>query len=89
MLTEQLLTNLFYIGKIKDKYFIFEEALDKGRMIYAAHPDPFHTIEDAHLWLIETARKLTTDKFKVLCVEIEKEYMFIRETEIEKPTDNV
>lgn len=83
METERVLTNLFFIGKIKDKYFIFEEAPNKGKMIYAAWQEAFHTIEDAHLWLIETAKEITTDKIKVSCVEIEKQYMFIRENLVE------
>lgn len=66
------LTNTFYVVKIKDKYYC-----SCSIFLYDLR-GPFHTLEEAHLFLIEEAAKSSTDKEKTECVEIEKAYLFIR-----------
>lgn len=72
----------FYIVNIKDQYFIFSEGA------FLDVPEPFHTSELAHLWLIEKAKELSTDTINVMCVEVEREYIFIKE-KVENETDNM
>lgn len=75
----QHLTDLYFIGKVKDKHFIFRQMAGKGGlMVFGSDGESFHTVEDAHLWLIEKAKEDSSDNIKYSCVEVEKEYLFLR-----------
>lgn len=84
------LTDVFYIGKIQDKYYIFVQTWKvKEGMEFISLKGEFHTIEDAHLRLIEIAK----DQSRILnvkCVEVEKQYMFLKsEFEAEEKEANI
>jgi len=72
----------FYIVNIRDQYYIFSQGA------FIDEVGGFHTSELAHLWLIEKAKELSTDAITVQCVEVEREFIFIKE-KVENETDNL
>lgn len=71
-------TNLFFIAKILNKYWVFEQALMGGRMEFLQHTESFHTKEDAHKWIVDKSKELSTDACEMHCVEIEGHYLITR-----------
>lgn len=67
----------FYIGKIQEQYYAFYAMPEMGGVIYSIASPPFHTVEDAHHFLIEKAKSQSTDTFKITCVDMIQQYMFI------------
>lgn len=72
------LMSTFFIGKVSDKYYVYEIQAMFGGVTFANAEGPFHTSEDAHLWLIEKAKDMTDESQIMKCVEIERQFIFIK-----------
>lgn len=76
---KQLLAN-FSIGKINDKFYAFYVRADMGGVCFGIASPEFHTSEDAHAFLVEKAKKDSTDAIKIICMEVERSFSFIADT---------
>ncbi len=75
----------YFIGKIVDKFYIFHIRASLGGVSFSTESDAFHTVEDAHLWLLENCKENSTPETTLLLVEVQKEYMLIgQENDIEQ-----
>ena len=72
----QILGN-YMIGKLSDKYYIFYVRASLGGVLFSQINDEFHTIEDAHLYLLEMAKEKSMPDNTMLIVEVAKNYMLI------------
>jgi hypothetical protein len=73
----------YFIGKIRDKYYTFFEMPVLGGVAWSQGSDAFHTLEDAHQFLIDKCKEASTPTAKITCVEIAAQYMGIREEVLE------
>ena len=70
----------YMIGKILDKFYVFHERVAWGGVSFSQASDAFHTIEDAHLYLLEQSKEESTPDTTISVVEVQKNYMWISET---------
>lgn len=67
----------FSIGKVEDKFYVFYVMAANGGVMFSQSSPPFHTEEDAHLYLIEKAKEESTAEAKVSCIEITRSFMYV------------
>ena len=68
----------FFIGRTASKYYVYEIQAMFGGVTFANAEGPFHTSEDAHLWLIDKAKSKSADDAPVNCIEVERQFVFIK-----------
>lgn len=67
----------YFVGNIGNVFRVFAACPVVGGVSYRIMPNEFHTIEDAHLYLIDLAKMQSDESCLVRCVEVVKEYVFI------------
>jgi hypothetical protein len=73
------LSGTVFVGKIEEKYFAFYIIPVEGGVAFSKASPPFHTLEEAHLFLLEKAKKESTTTVRFSVVEILKSYIIAGE----------